>query len=222
MSSTDLISTNLWYQRVIALAAIAQSAAGVKQVARYGSLREPVASKALFNSVLDQNPVSISAMYPELGSLRLGLQSLLQQIGATRDKDVEITRYVVGMLALERRLSRSPQALQQLGQRLQQLHRQQHDFNFAEDTIIAGMGSTYSDIISPLGQPLKINGKQEFLQQPSNQHLIRALLLAGVRNAVLWRQLGGKRRHFIFNRQRMVRVAQHLLRELPEHSELQS
>ncbi|OZB06523.1 MAG: lysogenization regulator HflD [Idiomarina sp. 34-48-12] len=208
-----------WFERVIALAALTQAAAAVKQVARFGSIREVNAGRVVMDSVLNQNPDSVKAMYPNLSDLRLGLESLLQQIGATRDKDVEVTRYVVGILALERRLSGSSKALQELGQRIAQMQRQKHDFQFSDDTIVASMGSTYSDLISPLGQPLKINGKQEFLQQPSNQHLIRALLLAGVRNAVLWRQLGGKRRHFIFNRQRMVRIAQQLLRELREHSE---
>lgn len=208
-----------WFERVIALAALTQAAAAVKQVARFGSIREVNAGRVVMDSVLNQNPDSVKAMYPNLSELRLGLESLLQQIGATRDKDVEVTRYVVGILALERRLSRSDKAIQELGQRITQMQRQKHDFQFSDDTIVASMGSTYSDLISPLGQPLKINGKQEFLQQPSNQHLIRALLLAGVRNAVLWRQLGGKRRHFIFNRQRMVRIAQQLLRELREHSE---
>ncbi|PHR66958.1 high frequency lysogenization protein HflD [Pseudidiomarina marina] len=208
-----------WFERVIALAALTQAAAAVKQVARFGSIREVNAGRVIMDSILNQNPDSVKAMYPNLSDLRLGLESLLQQIGATRDKDVEVTRYVVGILALERRLSNSSKALQELSQRITQMQRQKNDFQFSNDTIIASMGSTYSDLISPLGQPLKINGKQEFLQQPSNQHLIRALLLAGVRNAVLWRQLGGKRRHFIFNRQRMVRIAQQLLRELREHSE---
>ncbi|SFR40515.1 high frequency lysogenization protein [Pseudidiomarina maritima] len=208
-----------WFERVVALAALAQAAAAVKQVARFGSIREVNAGRVIIDSVLNQNPESLQTLYPNLSELRLGLESLLQQIGATRDKDVEVTRYVVGMLALERRLTRSAKALQQLSQRITQMQRQKNDFQFSDDTVIASMGSAYSDLISPLGQPLKINGKQEFLQQPSNQHLIRALLLAGVRNAVLWRQLGGKRRHFIFNRQRMVRIAQQLLRELREHSE---
>lgn len=208
-----------WFERVVALAALAQAAATVKQVARFGSIREVNAGRVIIDSVLNQSPDSLQTLYPNLSELRLGLESLLQQIGATRDKDVEVTRYVVGMLALERRLSRSPKALQQLSQRITQMQRQKNDFQFSDDTVIASMGSAYSDLISPLGQPLKINGKQEFLQQPSNQHLIRALLMAGVRNAVLWRQLGGKRRHFIFNRQRMVRIAQQLLRELREHSE---
>jgi high frequency lysogenization protein len=208
-----------WFERVVALAALTQAAAAVKQVARFGSVRDPLATRVLIDSVLNQNPTTVVEMYPDLSHLRLGLESLLQQIGATKDKDVEVTRYVVGILALERRLQRNAKALDQLGQRLQQLHRQRHEFQFADDTVLAGMGSTYSDVISPLGQPLKINGKQEFLNQPSNQHLIRALLLAGVRNAVLWRQLDGKRRQFIFSRQRMVRVAQQILRELREHSE---
>lgn len=210
---------DIWFDRVIALAALAQAAAAVKQVARFGSVRDSTSTKVLLESVLNQSPGSISELYPKLSELRLGLESLLQQIGATRDKDVEVTRYIVGVLALERRLMRNPEALNKLGQRLTQIHRQQHDFQFAEDTVIASMGSTYSDLISPLGQPLKINGKREHLQQVSNQHLIRALLLAAVRNAVLWRQLGGKRRHFIFSRQRMVRAAQSILRELREHSE---
>lgn len=212
-------TAEVWFERVVALAALAQAAAAVKQVARYGSVRDSNAVNVLLSSVLNQSPASINELYPNLASLRLGLESLLQQIGATRDKDVEVTRYVVGMLALERRLHSNPKALEQLGQRLQHIHRQQNDFHFAEDTIIASMGGTYSDLISPLGQPLKINGKQEHLKQSSNQNLIRALLLAGVRNAVLWRQLGGKRRQFIFSRQRMVRAAQSILRELREHSE---
>lgn len=216
MSSSN---NDVWYERVVALAALAQAAAAVKQVARFGSVREPHASQILIDSVLNQSPASIAALYPNLSQLRLGLETLLQQIGATRDKDVEVTRYVVGILALERRLQRHANSLNELGKRLQQIHRQRHDFQFADDTVIASMGSTYSDLISPLGPPLKINGKQEHLQQPNNQHLIRALLLAGVRNAVLWRQLGGKRRHFIFSRQRMVRAAQTILRDLREPSE---
>ncbi|MEH6454630.1 MAG: DUF489 family protein, partial [Psychromonas sp.] len=35
-------------------------------------------------------------------------------------------------------------------------------------------------------------------------HKIRALLLAGVRAAVLWRQIGGKRRQLIFSRKAML------------------
>jgi high frequency lysogenization protein len=39
------------------------------------------------------------------------------------------------------------------------------------------------------------------------QHRIRALLLAGIRAAVLWRQVGGKRRHFFFGKGKIVKIA---------------
>lgn len=216
---TAVHATAPWPDRMIALAATVQAAAAVKQVARLGRIREPNAGEVLLASVLELNPASVDAMYPNREDLRLGLESLLQQIGSSRNKDVEITSYVVGMLMLERRLSRSQSHVQQLGQRLQQLHRQKYEFNFANETIIATMAGIYSDLISPLAKPLRINGQPGILQQPSQQNLIRALLLSGVRNAVLWRQLGGRRRHFLWHKQRMVRCVQQLLRELPLPSE---
>ena len=39
------------------------------------------------------------------------------------------------------------------------------------------------------------------------QHKVRALLLAGIRAVVLWRQLGGSRTQIIFARKKMVELA---------------
>lgn len=210
---------DVWQERMIALGATVQAAAAVKQVARLGLVREPATSNVLLASVLELNPASVDAMYLNREELRFGLENLLLQVGPSKNKDMEVTRYVVGILALERRLSRSASQMQQLGQRLQQLHRQKYQFNFADDTIIATMAGIYSDLISPLAKPLRINGHPAILQQPSQQNLIRALLLSGVRNAVLWRQLGGRRRHFIWYQSRIVRTVQQLLKELPLPSE---
>ncbi|GAL11758.1 a protein of unknown function perhaps involved in purine metabolism [Vibrio astriarenae] len=49
------------------------------------------------------------------------------------------------------------------------------------------------------------------MQQTGTQQRVRALLLSGIRSAVLWRQVGGKRRHLIFSRKKMVEQAQILL-----------
>lgn len=213
---------NAWQHRVLALAAIAQAIALVKQMARFGSFRQPHFAKTVLDSVLNQNPTDFTDLYPQPADLQLGLEYLLLQIGPSRNKDVELTRYMVGVLALERKLNKNPAALKTLGERLAHIGRQRHQFQFSDDTVITSMAGTYSDVISPLGPPLKISGKQDVLQQPSAQHMIRALLLASIRNTVLWRQYGGKRRQFIFSRQRMVRVAQQLLRDIREHSEPQA
>ncbi|RUO50860.1 lysogenization regulator HflD [Pseudidiomarina aquimaris] len=203
---------NDWQQRVLALAAIAQACAAVKQLARHGQLTEEFERDALLQSVLEQDPESFAAIYGDAGNLNFGLKVLLAQIGATRNKDVEITRYMVGVLALARRFERSTRAVADLGQRIQQLQRQQQQFQFEQETIITGMAGAYSDFISPLGRPLQIHGKPALLQQKNVQNQIRALLLAAIRSAILWRQVGGKRRHFIFSRRRMVATALDLIR----------
>jgi CII-binding regulator of phage lambda lysogenization HflD len=44
--------------------------------------------------------------------------------------------------------------------------------------------------------------------------IVRSLLLAGIRSAYLWRQLGGRRWKLAFQRQSMLRSAQELSRGL--------
>lgn len=208
-----------WQHRVIALAAAAQCLAAVKQIAREGSLRDNSQVQRLLTNVLDLNPTSLEQLYPDHNELRWGLETLLLQIGPTQHKDIEITRYMVALMAIERRLNKRPDQLTKLAERLQQVQRQRDDFKFAQDTIVAGMAGVYSDLISPLTKPIKITGKPEHLKQITVQNQIRALLLAALRNIVLWRQQGGQRRQFVFSRQRMVGTAQQLLRQQRTPSE---
>ena len=60
---------------------------------------------------------------------------------------------------------------------------------------------------SELGPKLQISGNPDCLKQPQVQNKIRALLLAAMRSAVLWRQLGGKRRHLVFARKAIFDTA---------------
>jgi len=200
-----------WEERVLALAGITQAVAAVHQLAHEGALRVPEVATPLYHSVLEVNPASTEAVYDGREKLNLGVRLLLEQIGATKNKNVEITRYVVSIIALARRYQSQPKAVTELGQRIQQLQRQRDDFGFDEDTIIAGMASAYSDILSPLMRPIRVSGKPAHLKSTHVQNQIRALLLAAVRSACLWRDVGGKRRHFIFSRQRMVHAAKQLL-----------
>jgi len=208
-----------WQDRSIALAGLVQAAAAVQQVAREGRVRDDDTATVLLESVLELNPASVEATYGDRHRLALGLRMLLQQIGATRDKDVEITRYVVSLLALSRKALRNETIMRELGERLQQVNRQRNDFGFSDDTIVSSLASIYVDLISPLSAPLRINGKPTHLQQRAVQNQIRALLLAGIRAAVLWQQIGGKRRHFIFSRQRMVQATRQLLQTSSTHLE---
>jgi high frequency lysogenization protein len=59
-----------------------------------------------------------------------------------------------------------------------------------------------------------VAGDPEILKRTDTQHRVRAILLAGVRAAVLWRQLGGKRRHILFSRQQILDSAEHTLNNI--------
>ena len=68
--------------------------------------------------------------------------------------------------------------------------------------------------MSPLGARIQVTGEPIILKQKNNQHTIRALLLSGIRAAVLWRQVGGKRRNILFSRKKIVDTAKQLLQTI--------
>ena len=151
----------------------------------------------------------------DLANLTLGLKTLVDHLGNnSQQKDPEITRYVVSLLSLERRLTKTPKKMAELGDRIEQCHRQLEHFDITCDTLISALASIYSDIISPLGTPIQVAGNPDVLRQTANQHRVRALLLAGVRSAVLWRQVGGKRRNILFSRSKLVGCAEQLLKQI--------
>jgi high frequency lysogenization protein len=80
--------------------------------------------------------------------------------------------------------------------------------------MISSIASIYSDLISPLGARIQVAGDPSILKIEANQHKVRALLLAGVRSAVLWRQVGGKRRNILFARSKLLDCAKQLLNEI--------
>jgi high frequency lysogenization protein len=53
-----------------------------------------------------------------------------------------------------------------------------------------------------------VQGNPHYLQQPQVVAEIRALLLAALRSAVLWRQLGGSYWDFVFRRRAMMEVVE--------------
>ena len=59
-----------------------------------------------------------------------------------------------------------------------------------------------------------VTGSAEHLENSRNADIVRSLLLAGVRAAFLWQQLGGSRWRLALRRRKMLQQAQSLSREL--------
>ena len=149
-------------------------------------------------------------VYGRESDLKLGLECLVKGIDSTPSGS-EVTRYIISLMALERKLSGRNDAMSQLADRIQMIERQLDHFELLDDQMISNLASVYLDVISPIGPRIQVTGTPSVLQQTGNQHKVRALLLSGIRSAVLWRQVGGKRRHLIFGRKKMVEQAQILL-----------
>ncbi len=203
---------NTNYDRTIAFAGICQAVALVQQVAKDGHCDTDAFSTSL-QAIINTNPRDTIDVFGNEANLKLGLQCLVNGIDSTPAGN-EITRYLISLMALERKLSTRRDAMAQLGDRLQTIERQVAHFELLDDTMISNLASVYLDVISPIGPRIQVTGTPSVLQQTTNQHKVRALLLSGIRCAVLWRQVGGKRRHLIFGRKQMIEQARILLTRL--------
>ncbi|WFF96765.1 high frequency lysogenization protein HflD [Aeromonas caviae] len=193
--------------RTMAFAGICQAAYLVQKVARDGSCDEASLRESL-QSILVTNPTQPLEVFGSHLAIRDGYRALVEQLGADgSQKNAELTRYVVSLIALDRKLAKRKDILNMLGERISQIGRQQQHFDLLDEQILANMASIYSDLISPIGPRIQVAGTPLFLQQPLVQHKVRALLLAGIRAVVLWRQLGGSRTQIIFARKKMVELA---------------
>ncbi|AEY02357.1 putative lysogenization regulator [Oceanimonas sp. GK1] len=200
--------------QTLAFAGICQAVSLVQQVARQGTIEDKAVLSSTLNSILVTDAEQSADIYGGHHNLRLGYQTLIEQLNPdSSKKNAELTRYLVGLVALERKLAKRRDLLSMLGERISQVKRQLHHFELLDEQVLANLASIYSDIVSPLGPRIQVAGNPSFLQQPVVQHQIRALLLSGIRSCVLWRQLGGKRRHILFSRKRLVAQAQAALRD---------
>mgnify|MGYP006204237177 FL=1 len=201
--------------QIIALAGVCQALQLVQQVARGADINKDNLTTIL-NSVAVLNADEPLQIYGNQSTnLLAGLTLIVDQLGDKPQKDVELTRYIVGVLALERKLNKTSANMNKLASKLQQLERQLQHFSITDDNMLANLADIYSDCISSLGGRIQIYGQPELLKQTAVQHKVRALLLAAIRSAVLWRQAGGSRLNFIFKRRKLVAQAQQMLSHLP-------
>ncbi|RHW77250.1 high frequency lysogenization protein HflD [Colwellia sp. RSH04] len=205
--------------QIITLAALCQVANLVQQVSRKGQANE-TELEMLLNSIIETSPANTLAVYGgDLQHIKTGLTLLIEHLGDNKNsgdkvKDPEFTRYLISLMNLERKLVKQPKNLALLGERIEDTKRQLAHYDITSEPLIASFASIYSDIISPLGAKIQVTGEPGLLKQKTNQYRIRALLLAGIRTAVLWRQVGGKRRTILFSRTKLVQVAKQLLASL--------
>lgn len=193
--------------RAVALAGLYQAAALVQSVARTGTAPADAVHTSL-SSILRTDAQTPLAVFGDLDNLRLGFDTLGRQLGRTPGmRNLELTRYVSALVVLERTLAGQPLMLDAIAEGIEDVRRDaQHD-DITSPHVVRGLARIYRTTLSTLTPRIMVSGEPELLKRDENAQLIRALLLAAVRSAVLWRQLGGSRRRILFTRGLLLELA---------------
>ena len=194
-------------EQLVALGAVFEAAVLADKIARTGQVSEASMS-CMLGSLLVRDPQTTLDVYggDDL-NLRDGYRALISSLERNPSAlQREPLRYSLAMIGLERQLDKRSDMLQIMGSRLDQIQQQVEHFGLVHDNVIAACGSLYQDTISTFRQRIQVHGDMRFLQQPDNAAKIRALLLAGIRSARLWRQLGGHRWQLVFSRGKLLKA----------------
>ena len=178
--------------RALSLAALMYSAILVDRAAQ-GTQLQPELTDYLLKPVLARNSASVSQLLPATQQRQQLLASAKQLIRGDANS-VRILGYVVELIELAKRLANHPAAAKALGARLDALDHPDPEL----------LASIYQDNIGSLGRRIQVHGDAQALQSIAVAAKVRALLLAGVRYAWLWHQLGGRRWQLIIQRNRTL------------------
>lgn len=195
--------------RVIALAGLLQSVKLVQQMANNGQAEtRPLA--VCIDSLFRFDADSTEAVYGGTRDLESGLRRLIAQLDGS-DRDTAQTRIAMNVLHLERRFIASAQTVEKVRRGLEDIKLQREQWGPTHPTVLGRLGLLYAEQISTLGPRVLVQGNPVYLSQPGIVEEVRATLLAALRAAVLWRQVGGSYWDLLLSRRAMVEIAQDLL-----------
>ena len=195
--------------RVIALAGVLQSCALVRGLATDGRA-DAAATESSLASVFRIDSDSASDVFGGLGGVRLGLEVLIANLDGPQ-RDAAIAQLGIGVLRLERKLARRQPLLGRLREGIDAIQRQVEHLGVTHASVQARLAELYAETLSRLTPRIVVHGNPLQLSDPRRVEQIRALLLAGVRAAVLWRQVGGNQWRLLLHRREYAMLARGLL-----------
>jgi high frequency lysogenization protein len=173
---------------------------------------------ASFNGIIHSlfvfDPDSPQDVYNGTHNLQTGLRVLRDVLsGHSRGEYQQSVRYALGILHLQKKLAANAQMQATIRSRLQHTEKKLEHFTQDINEISTSIAAIYQDTISHFNYRIQVTGSLQQLQNSANADRIRALLLAGIRSAVLWRQLGGRRWHLLIKRRRILQTVTALIQQ---------
>ncbi len=205
-------------RQCLALSGVAQAAYMVKQLAHHGMVGQDKLN-TLVRSLFITNPGTTEDVYGSVSRLNLGMQVLQELLrkeeGSLNSPDV--MRYFLSMLHLERKMSTHPSMLTTIGESLNTLpYVDLDDPDLANPELVRRLAKLYQDTLSTLPFRIQVTGEVKILKNEDTADRIRAVLLAGIRSAVLWQQSEGRRWHLLIGRKKLERQLLLLMNQVHE------
>ena len=200
--------------QVCALAGVFQSARLVDRIAVNGECPQGFFGASL-HSLFKFDASDVESIYGGVAGVKLGLSTIVDACGKNPDPQHQATlRYAFGIMHLERKFALDPAMQKQVRNRLEHAAFKAEHFSSDPKSLCHTLAGIYQDTLSQLSFRIKVSGNSQYLSQEIYADQIRALLLAGIRSAFLWRQIGGQRWKLLFNRKKIVYTANELSNRL--------
>jgi high frequency lysogenization protein len=197
-------------ERVLALAGVLQALSQVRRIADTGQSDAAVVQAAL-DSVFRIDADTPEEVYGRVANLAPGLK-LLRDYLNKQTSDDGLARLALSVLQLERRFVGEPNTVSAVASGITEIAPLADASGSTHPDVLSALGGLYADTISHLRPRVMVQGNPHYLGQPGVVAEIRAILLAAVRSAVLWRQLGGSFWDLLFSRRAMADAASEWLR----------
>jgi high frequency lysogenization protein len=188
--------------RVLALAGMMQALKLVRQIADTGHADGEGERNAL-DSVFRIDAASAEAVYGNSRAVRGGLL-LLRDYFTDRNSDQALPKLGMAVLQIERRFVGDEAVARQVLDGIRTLEGIAERQGSIHPDVISKLGQLYADTVSHLRPKVIVQGNPHYLQQADVVAEIRALLLAALRSAVLWRQMGGTMWDFVLRKRAMM------------------
>ena len=193
-------------EQVLAFAAMFQALGCVQQLAETGRC-DAAQSEALIDAIFAIDSENAESLYPP-ARIQAGLRLAAQHLD--RNPGDNVMRMGITVLRLERRLMTHVKLAGDLRDRIADIERARHAFGGHHETVLARLSEAYLQTVSNLQPRVMVHGVPHLLQQERNVHQIRALLLAAIRAAAMWRHVGGSGWRLFWRRRKWLALARAL------------
>ena len=194
--------------QTLALAGMFQAAVLIDELAVSGHC-DSTCFDGSFDSLFTFDAATTREVFGEFVGLRKGFTALDAYLGGQgQASSKNIAYYMLSMMKIAKLLLHNPALSTQIFEGLSNIKNRSGEFNMSRDSMVNKIDGLYQDCISHLNPRILVRGEQNHLLNADNAAKIRTLLLAGIRSAVLWKQLGGSKWKLFWSRKQYLACAQ--------------